>query len=89
MFDLTKFFYRKNLLAHIPSNDEQGVSKLCWAKILPGETQIILSPILAVSEELAVATEMLNSLSQENLTEEEINGWIENDESLLSLEDTE
>lgn len=31
---------------------------------------------------------MVNPLSKKNLTEEEIKGWIENDDSLLPLEDS-
>lgn len=80
------------------------VLQKCWNKLLPGETannlesdddpddsiplSLLRQNILEIPKELATVSDMLNSLSQGNLTEQEIRGWIENDEALLPLEDT-
>ncbi|XP_030760813.1 jerky protein homolog-like [Sitophilus oryzae] len=68
---LTKLFYRKRLLAHILSSNEENVVKLL--KTIKGR----------------YVSNMLNVLSEQNLTDVEISNWIENDEDLLPLEDVD
>lgn len=124
---LTKLFYRKSLLAHILSKEEEEVItclknlnlkdavcflanswqkvsseviQKCWENILPTESDSntdcdsedsiplsrIRQTILQASEERTVMAEMLNRLCGENVSETDINQWIDNDASLLPLE---
>lgn len=124
---LTKLFYRKSLLAHILSSDENDVAKLlkqvtlkdavyllynawqkvspqaikkCWNKILLSEQSASdyddedLIPLAQIKnnssdvvDDVRTVTEMLNSLANENMTETEVNSWIQNDEELLPIEE--
>lgn len=130
---LTKLFYRKSLLAHILSNNEENVIKLlkslnlkdavcllynawekvspevlqkCWHKIMAHVTNNnepdseydaedliplsqLRSNLLSLAEEITDVSGMLNILTEQNLTNIEIRNWLENDENLLLLEDTE
>ncbi|XP_030746168.1 jerky protein homolog-like [Sitophilus oryzae] len=129
---LTKLFYRKSLLAHILSSNEENVVKLlktinlkeavcllynawekvspevlkkCWHKIMvhvsntnldteyDAEDLIPLSQLrlnlISLNEEVKDVSNMLNVLSEQNLTDVEISNWIENDEDLLPLEDVD